>query len=256
MSYFPLEADSPYLFSFYLPHNYQIRMKIISLSLLIAFYLFASPDSNAQSFRIRKEYKSDCAGGNKTLLTTEEYNQKGLLVKSTRTDRKRSTQYFYDANDNLILKIHTDSAGMITKFNRLSYVDNKLSTDTLFNADSTVNMIFSSRFLAKKREQKIFWIDPKKNTYISTQTIKSDSLGNEIENKNCSSNSDCRFSTYEYVNGKKSAMHYFGMDEMIRKRIPIQSELYEYNSAGQLVKTTVNDDQNNSCQFILTYEYN
>lgn len=222
---------------------------------LALMFLIVATACSAQTYSIRKEFRRSCEGGKEFLVGTEYYSSKGLLSKSTREDRKRSTEYVYDDAGKIIVKIHRDSTGKVTRFNKISYSNGKLLCDTLFNADSTVNMIFSSRFSSSKKEQKIFWIDPAKNTYINTQTILTDSLGNEIENKSCSSNSECMVYRTEYSNGKKSSMKIYTTDEMVRKMIPYQTETYEYDASGRLIKTTLTDATTESCLYVLTYHY-
>ncbi len=232
-------------------------MKLISaicIGFLIASQSAFNP-TNAQSFHKRLEFRSDCSSNNKVLQSSEEYDTNGRLIKTSRIDRNRSTEYLYDTNNNIIAKIHRDSSGRINRFNRISYTNNKLNADTLFNADSTINMIFSSRFSSTKPEQKIFWIEPSKNTYIATQTIKFDSTGNELENKNCSSNADCTIAVYEYNGNQRTSMKVFLQDEMARRRILVKKEVYEYDIKGRLTKATLHNEELNQCTAILTYQY-
>ena len=122
---------------------------------LALMFLIVATASSAQTYSVRKEFRRSCEGGKEFLVGTEYYSSKGLLSKSTREDRKRSTEYVYDDAGKIVVKIHRDSTGKVTRFNKISYSNGKLLCDTLFNADSTVNMIFSSRFSSSKKEQKI-----------------------------------------------------------------------------------------------------
>lgn len=229
-------------------------MKIKSLyilCLLLAANLFAS----AQTFRLKKEFRSACDGTGKMLVTTEEYNTAGNIIRSSKSNKK-TTNFTYDSKNRLVSKVHTDSTGRITRFNKITYneIDGS-NIDTLFNADSSFHTIFRRRHSKVKNQDIVTWDLAKYKGSTLIQTIKLDDNNNEIENNLCSSSSECTTTITTYNGNKKLKVESYRKEEMYRKAILYETQTYEYDTEGRVSKITVQNNMSNTCDYILTYSY-
>ncbi len=224
------------------------------VSYLLLFVLTTSATAQT-AYTKRKEFRSDCNGKSSELIGTEEYNSDQKLVHSTR-GKKRNTDYTYDDKGNLTVKIHRDSTGKTLRFNKIYFnANNEYFIDTLFNADSSANTVFKRRHSKKINEDIITWdiLGQKGSTII--QTIKLDDQKNELENNICTSSSECTVVKNTFSGKLKVKSESFRREEMNRKPILTETQTFEYDSSNRLVKTTVMNEVDKVCSFVLTYGY-
>lgn len=229
--------------------NYRIT-KIIFLSFFICAIASAQ-----KPYSIRREIRSTCSGQNRALVATEEYNSSEKIVRSTNKN-KRSTEFIYNTSGNLIEKIHRDSTGKLLSFNKIYYNEmNEYFTDTLFNGDSTANMIFKRRHSKKPNEDIITWdnLNQKGSTVI--QNIKLDENKNEIENRVCTSSAECTITKNTFAGKQKIKSEIYRTEEMNRKPVLIETQIFEYDSAGRLIKLTSTNEIDKVCSYMVNYNY-
>lgn len=230
-----------------------MKTKIFNLTLLIL--LVGSSLFAQTNFLQRKEYKSNCDGSNKQLLSAEEYDQNGKLIRTAKSNKKITT-YQYDAIGNLISKIHTDSTGKIARFNKIYYNDKREYTlDTLFNSDSTIHTIFHRRHSSVKNQDIITWDLPQYKGATIIQTLTIDANNNEIENKTCSSSAECTTIKTIYDGFKKIKTESYRKEEMYRNPILFETQTFEYDNEGKLIKVRVENNLANLCSYLLNYVY-
>lgn len=230
-------------------------MKIKSIATLLILYTICFSASAQSKFRIRKEYKLNCDGSSKSLVETQEFNNAGKIIKSTK-ENKKSTTFDYDSNNNLISKTHRDSLNKITRYNKIYYnVTDGSSIDTLFNADASIHTVFRRRHSKNKNEDIITWDLPQYKGSTLIQTIKLDENKNELENNLCSSSAECTTTMNTFEGNKLIKSESYRKEEMYRKPILYETQTFEYDNSGRLSKTTVQNNLSNSCSFILQYTY-
>lgn len=230
-------------------------MKIKISATLLIFFAFYSFISAQNTFRIRKEYKSECTGTSKVLIETQEFNSAGKIIKSIK-ENKKTTTFEYDSNNNLISKTHRDSSNKITRYNKIYYnATDGSSIDTLFNSDASIHTIFHRRHSKNKNEDIITWDLPQYKGSTIIQTIKLDENKNELENKLCSSSAECTTTINTFEGNQLVKSESYRKEEMYRIPILYETQTFEYNNSGRLSKTTVQNNLSNSCSFILEYSY-
>ncbi len=229
-------------------------MKSKYIAIIIIPLLYSGTAFSQKSYSLKKEFRSDCSGNNKTLMATEVYNAAQKVVSSTHD--KRKTEFIYDSKGNLITKIHRDQSGKLLRFNKIYYNDqNEYFIDTLFNADSTAGMIFKRRHSKKVNEDIITWdnLNQKGSTVI--QTIKLDDNKNEVENNICTSSSECTVTKNTYSGNKLMKSEVYRREEMNRKPVLIETQIFEYDSSDRLVKASFTNEIDRMCTYQLTYTY-
>jgi len=230
-----------------------MKLKFIILALFCILFTSLTIAQNPSSFR--REIRSDCNGQNRELTTTDEYNSSQKIVKSIHKN-KRKTEFKYDSNGNLIAKIHSDSTGTILRFNKIYYNENnEYSIDTLFSGDSLANIVFKRRHSKKPNEDIITWDNLTQKGSTVIQTIKLDDNKNEIENTICTSSAECTIIKNTFQGNKKTKSEFFRTEEMNRKPVIIETQIFEYDSEGRLSKTTSTNEIDKMCSYILTYRY-
>ena len=230
-----------------------MKLKFIILALFCILFTSLTIAQNPSS--VRREIRSDCNGQNRELTTTDEYNSSQKIVKSIHKN-KRKTEFKYDSNGNLIAKIHSDSTGAILRFNKIYYNENnEYSIDTLFSGDSLANMIFKRRHSKKPNEDIITWDNLTQKGSTVIQTLKLDDNKNEIENTICTSSAECTIIKNTFQGNKKIKSEFFRTEEMNRKPVIIETQIFEYDSEGRLSKTTSTNEIDKMCSYILTYRY-
>lgn len=226
------------------------QFKFLSLLCILVSSITSAQKPNS----VRREIRSDCTGQNRVLTTTDEYNASQKIERSIHKN-KRKTEFKYDTNGNLIAKIHIDSTGKILRFNKIYYNEkNEYFIDTLFNADSSANMVFKRRHTKKPNEDIITWdnIGQKGSTVI--QTIKLDDQKNEIENSVCTSSAECTIIKSTFEGTKKMRSEFFRTEEMNRKPILTETQIFEYDTSSRLIKMTSTNEIDKVC-YILSYKY-
>lgn len=230
-------------------------MKYIFTVLSISLLLLANFAFAQKQYTYRREIKNDCNNQNRELITTEEYNSSQKIVRSIHKN-KRKTEFQYDSNGNLIAKIHTDSTGKILRFNKIYYNDkNEYSIDTLFSADSSANMIFKRRHSKKVNEDIITWDNLKQKGSTIIQTIKLDENKNEIENSVCTSSAECTIIKSTFQGSKKLKSEFFRTEELNRKPVLIETQVFDYDSSDRLIKMTSTNEIDRMCTYVLSYNY-
>jgi len=230
-----------------------MKLKLILLALFCILFTSLTIAQNPSS--VRREIRSDCNGQNRELTTTDEYNSSQKIVKSIHKN-KRKTEFKYDSNGNLIAKIHSDSTGTILRFNKIYYNENnEYSIDTLFSGDSLANIVFKRRHSKKPNEDIITWDNLTQKGSTVIQTIKLDDNKNEIENTICTSSAECTIIKNTFQGNKKTKSEFFRTEEMNRKPVIIETQIFEYDSEGRLSKTTSTNEIDKMCSYILTYRY-
>lgn len=229
-------------------------MKLSSIALSIIFILIYSSVFGQEKFTIRKEFRAECSGSNKSLQSTEEYDQSQKIRSSVHP--KRKTEFVYDSTGNLISKIHKDDNGKLLRYNKIYYNDqNEYSVDTLFSGDSTATMIFKRRHSKRVNEDIITWDNLVQKGSTVIQTIKLDDQKNEIENAICTSSSECTISKNTYSGKKLMRTEVFRREEMNRKPVLIETQSFEYDSADRLSKITFTNEIDRMCDHLLLYSY-
>ncbi len=229
-------------------------MKSKQTTLLLFLLLFSATIFGQGKFLVKKEFRADCNGTNKVLQSTEEYDQAQKIKSSTQP--KRKTEFVYDSNGNLISKIHRDLSGKLLRYNKIYYNENnEYSIDTLFSGDSTASMIFKRRHSKKANEDIITWDNLVQKGSTVIQTIKMDDLKNEIENTVCTSSSECTISKNTYSESKLMKSEIFRREEMNRKPVLIETQIFEYDSSNRLSKITFTNEIDRMCDHALIYNY-
>ncbi len=230
-----------------------MKLKFIILALFCILFTSLTIAQNPSS--VRREIRSDCNGQNRELTTTDEYNSSQKIVKSIHKN-KRKTEFKYDSNGNLVAKIHSDSIGTILRFNKIYYNENnEYSIDTLFSGDSLASIVFKRRHSKKPNEDIITWDNLTQKGSTVIQTIKLDDNKNEIENTICTSSAECTIIKNTFQGNKKTKSEFFRTEEMNRKPVIIETQIFEYDSEGRLSKTTSTNEIDKMCSYILTYRY-
>ncbi|MBK9412406.1 MAG: hypothetical protein IPN61_03125 [Bacteroidetes bacterium] len=229
-------------------------MKSKQTTLLLFLLLFSATIFGQGKFSVKKEFRADCSGTNKVLQSTEEYDQARKIKSSTQP--KRKTEFVYDSNGNLISKIHRDLSGKLLRYNKIYYNENnEYSIDTLFSGDSTASMIFKRRHSKKANEDIITWDNLVQKGSTVIQTIKLDEQKNEIENTVCTSSSECTISKNTYSESKLMKSEIFRREEMNRKPVLIETQIFEYDSSNRLSKITFTNEIDRMCDHTLIYNY-
>ena len=229
-------------------------MKSKQTTLAVFFLLISATLFGQGEFSVKKEFRADCSGTNKVLQSTEEYDQARKIKSSTQP--KRKTEFVYDSNGNLISKIHRDLSGKLLRYNKIYYNENnEYSIDTLFSGDSTASMIFKRRHSKKANEDIITWDNLVQKGSTVIQTIKLDEQKNEIENTVCTSSSECTISKNTYSESKLMKSEIFRREEMNRKPVLIETQIFEYDSSNRLSKITFTNEIDRMCDHALIYNY-
>ncbi|MBK8365711.1 MAG: hypothetical protein IPL24_19215 [Bacteroidetes bacterium] len=229
-------------------------MKSKQTTLAVFFLLISATLFGQGEFSVKKEFRADCNGTNKVLQSTEEYDQAQKIKSSTQP--KRKTEFVYDSNGNLISKIHRDLSGKLLRYNKIYYNENnEYSIDTLFSGDSTASMIFKRRHSKKANEDIITWDNLVQKGSTVIQTIKLDEQKNEIENTVCTSSSECTISKNTYSESKLMKSEIFRREEMNRKPVLIETQIFEYDSSNRLSKITFTNEIDRMCDHTLIYNY-
>ncbi|MBK6397343.1 MAG: hypothetical protein IPF75_03510 [Bacteroidetes bacterium] len=229
-------------------------MKSKQITLSVFLLLFSATLFGQGKFSVKKEFRADCSGTNKVLQSTEEYDQAQKIKSSTQP--KRKTEFVYDSNGNLISKIHRDLSGKLLRYNKIYYNENnEYSIDTLFSGDSTASMIFKRRHSKKANEDIITWDNLVQKGSTVIQTIKLDEQKNEIENTVCTSSSECTISKNTYSESKLMKSEIFRREEMNRKPVLIETQIFEYDSSNRLSKITFTNEIDRMCDHTLIYNY-
>ncbi len=228
-----------------------MKFKLISCLILLSTFAIAQT-----KYQTRNEYRGNCSGSGKILITTEQYNADLKVISSKHLQSNRKTIFNYNNSGNLISKIHSDSTGKIIRFNKIYYNENnEYTTDTLFDSDSSVATIFRRRHSKKPNEDILTWDNLKQKGSTIIQTIKLDGQKNEIENAVCTSSAECTITKNTFSGTKKTRTEIFRTEEMSRKPRLIESQVYEYDSADRLIKITYTNEVDKLCKQILTYTY-
>lgn len=226
-------------------------------SLLFTLLFACSLLSNGQgTFKTRNEYRSNCNGSEKTLTTVEEYNSDGKIISSIHKKNNRKTVFKYDASGNCISKIHSDSTGKTIRYNVIYYNENnEYTTDTLFNGNGSPAMVFRRRHSKKPNEDIVTWDNLQLKGSTIIQTIKLDDKKNEIENDVCTSSAECSQVKNTYSGKNKVKTEVYRTEEMNRKPVLTETQIYEYDSHDRLTKVTYTNEVDKACSQILTYTY-
>ncbi len=229
-------------------------MKSNNSTITLLFILFSVSVFGQGKYSIKKEFRADCSGSNKTLQSTEEFDQSQKIKSSTHPNRK--TEFVYDSNGNLVSKIHRDLSGKLLRYNKIYYNDkNVYSIDTLFSGDSTATMIFKRRHSKRVNEDIITWDNLVQKGSTVIQTIKLDDQKNEIENTVCTSSSECTIAKNVYSENKLIKSEVFRREEMNRKPVLIETRNFEYDTSNRLAKVTFTNEIDRMCDYVLLYTY-
>lgn len=170
-------------------------------------------------------------------LLIEHYNADNLLIrKEKRNGEKTDIQYFYNAQQQVILKKHYNSAGELQKENHLYY--NSIGdwiTDSLLgkNAELLVCLqrtrIYSSPDSGNR--YKVEWYYKGEQTPFTTQLTSSDTAGRELTNSTCYSPVNCVTTVFSYGPRGKTATELWVLQPDSNVPQLTESEEYYYTDS-------------------------
>lgn len=172
-------------------------------------------------------------------ILIEYYDANQLLIqKEKRSGEKTNIQYFYNTQQQVVLKKHFNSAGELQKENHIYYDSNgDWTTDSLLgkNAELLVCLqrtrIYSSPDSGNR--YKVEWYYKGESTPFTTQLTSSDTAGRELTNSTCYSPVNCVTTVFSYGPRGKTATELWVLQPDSNVPQLTESEEYYYTELNQ-----------------------